>query len=147
SLEPAERAALPLLEKRSLKRRDALAELGTTPLLAHGDLHLGNVIETESGELKLIDWTDAAMAWPGVDLLTLLPRSSEHHNREPIVAAYEAALGDRLSPAVRPGLDLADVFHAISYANIDAFLPRSGRWELGGTVTYLVRRQLELVMA
>ncbi|HLU82395.1 MAG TPA: hypothetical protein VKZ43_03255, partial [Trueperaceae bacterium] len=40
SLEPAERAALPLLEKSILKRLDALAELGTTPLLAHGDLHL-----------------------------------------------------------------------------------------------------------
>ena len=146
ALEPAERAALPLLEKSIHARLDALAELGTGPLLAHGDLHLGNVIEAESGELKLIDWTDAALSWPGVDLLTLLPRRSQPEHCGQIIAAYEAALGERLAQAVEPGLDLADIFHAISYANIDAFLPRSRRWELGGTVTFLVKRQLEQVL-
>jgi hypothetical protein len=125
---------------------ESLERLGVTPLLAHGDLHLGNVVRTASGELKLIDWTDAALSWPGVDLLTLLPRRSDPEACESIIAAYELALGDRFGPFVRPGLDLADVFHAISYAKIDAFLPVSARWELGGTVRSLVKRQLERVM-
>lgn len=145
SLEPAQREALPLLETSILARLDALERFGTAPVLAHGDLHLGNVIETEAG-IKIIDWTDAAITWPGVDLLTLLPRKAETERREELIAAYEAAVGERFAPAVRPGLDLADVYHAISYATIEAFLPRSARWELGGTVTFLVKRQLELVM-
>ncbi|HET8985432.1 MAG TPA: aminoglycoside phosphotransferase family protein [Trueperaceae bacterium] len=146
SLDASERAALPVLEKHILSRLDALEALGTEPLLAHGDLHLGNVVQTSSGELKLIDWTDAALSWPGVDLMTLLPRRADTVRRDAIVGAYELALGERFGPSVRPGLELADVFHAISYAKIEAFLPRSGRWELGGTVRFLVKRQLELVM-
>jgi hypothetical protein len=146
ALDPSERAALPSLERNILSRLDALEALGTAPLLAHGDLHLGNVVKPVSGDLKLIDWTDAALSWPGVDLMTLLPRQPDTEGREAIVAAYELALGERFAPSVRPGLDLADVFHAISYAKIEAFLPRSGRWELGGTVTFLVKRQLALVM-
>ena len=47
-----------------------LAAIGLPSTLVHGDLHVGNVARHD-GELVYFDWTDACIAHPFVDLLSL----------------------------------------------------------------------------
>src|SRR5690606_37651267 len=133
--------------------RDRLSELherGAPALLCHGDLHLGNVVEAAAGRQAIIDWTDAAFAWPGVDLLTLHGlEAGATEDCDELVAAYAQALTDELnlerddsSELVTLGLSLAPIYHAISYARIQRNLPTSLRWVFRGSVPHLVRMQL-----
>lgn len=146
-LEPSEQEALPALDAHLQDRLGALHAVTAAPVLTHGDLHLGNVITADDGSVRFIDWTDAVMTWPGIDLRALLPRPSEVEAREEVFAAYEQALGPELAPAVRPGADLAPLYYALNYARIDAFLPPSARWHFRGTTTRMVRLLLKTVPA
>ena len=155
-----ELAKLPALEAWLTRRLERLAE--TAPLLlTHGDLHLGNVLLTprptpahdQHGELEpvrgtpptddqliIFDWTDAALAWPGVDLQTLtefgLSRDSQPHELDTLKRAYLTAarqafsgpsgadvLG-RIERSLDEGTDLALAYHAVSYAHIIRSVPR-----------------------
>ena len=64
------------------------------------------------------------------------------------VDAYRAAAGPALSgwdaDAVAAGLAAGLAFHALAYARIAAAAPAARRWQLEGTVRYLVRRSLRL---
>jgi hypothetical protein len=100
SLEHAEalRARLPAL--RSLCRE--VAGLGLPATLVHGDLHAGNARWTRRGWL-LLDWTDACVAHPFVDLA--LPLSQE---RPCLRAGRAAAYGAHwLAAASRPAVERA----------------------------------------
>lgn len=138
-LEPAERASLPALDAHLRERLEELAALAPVPCLTHGDLHLGNVVEVEDGSVRFIDWTDAALSWPGVDLRMLLPPPSDATGREALIAAYERAVAPDIAGAVRLGVELAPLFYALTYAKIDAFLPPSARWHFSGTTTRMIR--------
>ena len=144
ALEPAEMDALPALDAHLRLRLSELAALAPDPLVTHGDLHLGNVVEVGDDSVRIIDWTDAAMSWPGVDVRALLPPASQPEEREAVLTAYEQALGPDHARAVRPGSELAVLFYALSYAKIDAFLPASTRWHFTGTTTRMVRHLLKL---
>ena len=141
-LDPERAALLPELDARV---RAVLRELASAPpVLVHGDLHLGNVLADEAGRPQLIDWTDAAVAWPGVDAYLLLHEvPADGHVRDRLTAAYVGALGPEHEAGVRLGLEVAPVYHALSYLAIGAFLPRTLAAAFGGTVARFVERQLE----
>ena len=149
-LAPEERERLPSLDTILRDRLRELHARGALALLCHGDLHLGNVIEATGGRQAIIDWTDAAFAWPGVDLLTLHGLKAEAPEaRDELVAAYAEALSDERiieqqnnSELVALGLSLAPIYHAISYARIQKNLPASLRWVFEGVVPHLVKMQL-----
>lgn len=155
-----ELATLPEVEAWLTRRLERLAE--TAPLLlTHGDLHLGNVLLTPrrasadvgpaeadpeqrtppvNGQLIIFDWTDAALAWPGIDLQTLtefgLSRESQPVEldalkREYLEAAGEAFSGhagaellSRIEGSLDEGTELALAYHAVSYAHIIRSVPR-----------------------
>lgn len=149
-LTPQERDRLPLLDGWLRARLDELQDRRGPVLLSHGDLHLGNVIEQATGAPAVIDWTDAAMAWPGVDLLTLLRfETKASAARDELIAAYATALTEQLGLGQEPlvelitaGLELAPVYHAVSYARIERALPEALRWHFAGTIAALVRDML-----
>ena len=144
TLEPNEKDALPALDTYLRGRLADLAALAPVPLMTHGDLHLGNVVDVGDGSVRIIDWTDAAMSWPGVDVRALLPPTSQPEEREAVLTAYERAIGPDHARAVRPGCELAVLFYALSYTKIDAFLPASTRWHFHGTITRMVRHLMKL---
>lgn len=135
-------ALLPELDGRV---RGTLALLARQPaVLVHGDPHLGNVLADEAGRPQLIDWTDAALAWPGVDPFVLLPRrSAGDGRREALLSAYVEALGARHEAGVRLGTEVAPTYHALSYLRIGRFLPAELAGDFLGAVTKYVERQLE----
>jgi len=150
ALTESERAALPELDARWRRRLDALERAGLPPVLVHGDLHPGNVLPGPSGRGgdTVIDWTDAAVGWPGVDLLTLIGFGAPLGDAaaEQAIAAYADAAGEALGPlgaaGVRLGLAAAPAFHALAYARIEADTPLAQRWQIEGEVRVLVRRML-----
>ena len=88
-LEAAEVRALRRLApalKDICRRLDAC---GLPATLVHGDLHLGNVTRID-GELQYFDWTDACVAHPFIDLLSL--------QWEPSAARRAALLDAYLEP-------------------------------------------------
>ncbi len=136
------RARLPELD-RAL--RADLGELeAAPPLLVHGDLHLGNVLEDDGGRPQVIDWTDAAFAWAGVDLWMPLSRTAATPDqREELSAAYLEALGPEHEVAVRLGTRAAAAYHAISNMRVARFLPRELAGAFSGYVAWLVDKVFE----
>ncbi len=142
-LEPDDRAKLGTL---GVLAREVLARLERSPrVVVHGDLHLGNVLASDSGESQLIDWTDAALAWPGVDAYLLVRRlEGTEEEQEELVSAYVAALGPDHEQGVRLGLEVAPLYHALSYLRIREFLPSELIGPFGGEVVRLVKRQMDV---
>lgn len=68
ALQPDELERLRGGEGRIREAIDHLAELALPPALVHGDLHLGNVLLRGDAPI-FIDWTDACIGPPMVDLL------------------------------------------------------------------------------
>jgi hypothetical protein len=148
-LDDEARAALPALAEELTTRLDRLESLGPPLLLAHGDLHTGNALVSDDG-VALIDWTDAALAPPGIDLATLVgfgedPTSDAWRGvLDAYTDAVRPALGARAEEVVRAGVDVALAYHAVSYELIDRALLGDARWQLEGTIRYLVGRMLAL---
>ncbi|MCC6311478.1 MAG: aminoglycoside phosphotransferase family protein [Trueperaceae bacterium] len=156
-LTDAERAALPVLERRLGERLARLASAAPL-LLTHGDLHQGNAAFTRAGgELPvLFDWTDAALAWPGVDLVTLAGIDEEPNAaellalRDAYLVAVRAAFHDHpglltgVEATLDEGLALAPVYHAVAYAHIAAAVPPAQRAfvDAGRVVSWVVRSML-----
>ena len=74
---------------------DVLAAARLPDTLIHGDLNVGNValVGPEQQTPLLLDWTDAAVAHPFFDLLTVLEGGGQGRSPEQ-AAAYEARLRD-----------------------------------------------------
>jgi hypothetical protein len=150
ALDPAEWARLPELDARLRRRLAALDADGMPHVLVHGDLHGGNVLGGVDGPATdtVIDWSDASLGWPGVDLLTVIgfDAALDDAVTERVLRAYADAAGPALgrdgAAAVRLGLRAAAACHALSYARIAATTPPAQRWHLSGVVRDLVRRML-----
>ncbi len=138
-----DRAKLPTLDTLA---REVLRRLHRSPaVVVHGDLHLGNVLQDSEGAPQLIDWTDAALAWPGADAYLLVQRfHAMEDEREQLVSAYVEALGPEHEQGVRLGLEVAPLYHALSYLRIREFLPHELVGPFGGEVAKYVKRQLEV---
>lgn len=153
-------ARLPSLDAWLTRRLRRLAK--TAPLLlTHGDLHTGNVLLTPADDplpahhgedqaptepaasrpkLIVFDWTDAALAWPGVDLQTLTdfgldrdpqPGELDRLKREYVAVVLEAFTGagqtellGRIKDSLDAGTELALAYHAVTYAHIIRSVPR-----------------------
>jgi aminoglycoside phosphotransferase (APT) family kinase protein len=150
ALSADERARLPELEARVRSRLADVAARGAPSVLAHGDLHAGNALFAPDGRVWIIDWTDAAVSWPGADLLTMVGLNADLDGAalHAVANAYREAAGPALSAfdadALLAGARAGLVFHALAYARIAAAAPAAQRWQLEGAVRYLVRRLLQL---
>ncbi len=156
---------LPALD--ALLRRRLLALARTAPLvLTHGDLHTGNVLltphtdatyEQPGSRLVIFDWTDAALSWPGVDLLTLAGLDGEPQTddlrqlksaylaavRSVLVSPRQAHLLGGIEASIDEGTDLALAYHAVSYAHIIRSVPRRQKPFVG--TRFLVRAVRQLL--
>jgi hypothetical protein len=65
----------------------ALIDLGVPDTLVHGDLHPGNIVLTPAGHI-VVDWSDAAVGNPFVDLPTFLVRTKDRELRRRLRDAY-----------------------------------------------------------
>jgi hypothetical protein len=122
-----------------------LADTGLPPTLVHGDLHVGNVARLD-GELVYFDWTDACVAHPFIDLLSLYWEKDED-SRTALLDAYLDAWDGVESPErLREAASLAAVViplhHAVSYQRIVAGLEPDCKVELDATHGFL-RQALE----
>jgi hypothetical protein len=119
-----------------------LAALGPPPTLVHGDLHMLNTARL-GGELVYFDWSDACIAHPFIDLLSLLSEQDES-SRSALLEAYlepwEGVVpADRLQEAVRLAAVVIPLHHAVSYQHIVAGLEPDARPELDATHSFLRR--------
>ena len=134
----AVRAALPGTERRLAE----LAALELPETLVHGDLHLGNVAH-DDGRLSIFDWTDACLAHPFVDLVTLHGASPEDE-RPGLREAYLDRWRQELPlPATDRIMALAAVaehaFQAVTYERLQAAQEDASRWEFEGVVARCLR--------
>lgn len=125
-------------ELKELCRR--LAEYAIPHTLVHGDLHVGNAARL-NGEVVYFDWTDACIAHPFFDLLSL--RWEENiGERAAVRAAYlEAWEGCETPARLREVVAIADVLlplhHAVSYHTLQAGVEPAARAELGSPADFL----------
>ena len=135
--ETAELRRLAPTLKEMCRRLDGFAIPAT---LVHGDLHLGNVARGD-GELVYFDWTDACIAHPFIDLLSLQWEKDES-KREAMLDAYLEPWGGAETPErMREAAALAAVViplhHAVSYQTIVAGIEPVAQSELDATHTFL----------
>ena len=117
-----------------------LADAGLPPTLVHGDLHVGNVARN-GGELVYFDWTDACVAHPFIDLLSLQWERDEA-SRTALLDAYLRGWDGVESPQrLRAAASLAAIViplhHAVSYSTIVAGLEPVAKPELDATHGFL----------
>ena len=117
-----------------------LADVGLPPTLVHGDLHVGNVAR-QDGELVYFDWTDACIAHPFIDLLSLRWEEDDA-SREALLDAYlEAWDGSVPAERLREAASLAEIViplhHAVSYRTIVRSLEPVAKPELDATHSFL----------
>jgi hypothetical protein len=109
---------------------DRLQTLGMPDTLVHGDLHQGNMLVVDD-RTAVIDWSDAAIGHPFVDLAPVLWIGEKH--RDELLEAYVEAWSDfgsrdELLEAGAIGEVLGCVYQAISYRAINAAFEPADRW-------------------
>ena len=143
-----EMAALRAAVPRIVAACAELAGYGVPPSLVHGDLHLGNVARGPAG-YRFFDWTDACVAHPFLDLLTIrrgtafAAEESSDELRRRLLAAYLAAWTsfeppERLARAWELAVPLGALHHAVSYRSlvtgmappVDLHMAQSTAWWL-----------------
>jgi aminoglycoside phosphotransferase (APT) family kinase protein len=142
------RAALP----RVLANCEELAGHAVPPSIVHGDLHLGNVARGPAGYL-FFDWTDACVAHPFLDLLTIRRGTGFAGNegdgelRDRLRAAYLSAWAsfeppDRLDRAFQLAVPLGALHHAVSYRSIVAGMEPPVEPHMARSTAWWLRRLL-----
>jgi phosphotransferase family enzyme len=138
-LDPGERSALEALLGSLPGRLAAIAECGVPDTLVHGDFHPGNVLVHE-GRGTIIDWTDAQIAHPALDLapfLVGLPEPERAVLRAQWAAHWRAAV-----PGCEPerAADLFGPLSALAQATAyDMFIRESEPDERIWHAKYVVR--------
>jgi hypothetical protein len=164
-----EAAALGAAVPRLRAACDELAGLGVPASLVHGDLHLANVVRGsggsggppgwspggsgEPGGYRFFDWTDACVAHPFLDLVTIRRGTSfggaesEAELRLAVRDAYLAewaafAPPERLARAWELALPLGALHQAISYRSIVAGLRPPIDAHMASSTAWWLRRVL-----
>ena len=153
-------SVLDLLEEDGIARLHALAprlkamcgtlaDYHVRPSLSHGDLHSGNI----TGQtLQFFDWTDACIAHPFLDLVTVMVDIRENFPawRGQVLdayldlwTAYEPM--DRLREMWRLAEPLGALHQAVSYQHIVATLEPSSRQEMVSGVQRWLRRVIQMM--
>ena len=119
-----------------------LAGVGLPSTLVHGDLHMLNVARLD-GRLVYFDWSDACIAHPFIDLLSLEWEKDEASRMALLDAYLEAWQGaetaERLQEAVALATVVSPLHHAVSYRHIVAGLEPAAKPELDATAGFLRR--------
>lgn len=141
---------------RSLGRSDVEAHLavvhglGLAPTVVHADAHAGNVL-VDGDVVTVIDWTDAVVGDPVLDLpMVLLPEAEDPAADErTVVEAWAAAHGTDPSPVLAAFDSVRVVACAVTVALYDLHvddLPSSARpWWEDWTASW--RRRLDAAVA
>jgi len=144
----AARAALPQV----LAACQELAGHAVPPSIVHGDLHLGNVARGPAG-YRFFDWTDACVAHPFFDLLTLrrgtgfAGEEADGELRDRLRAAYLPAWAPfeppaRLARALQLAVPLGALHHAVSYRSIVAGMAPPVESHMAGSTAWWLRQML-----
>ncbi len=144
----AVRAALPQV----LAACQELAGHAVPPSLVHGDLHLGNVARGPAG-YRFFDWTDACVAHPFFDLLTLRRGTGfaggegDGELRDRVRAAYLPAWAPfeppaRLARALQLAVPLGALHHAVSYRSLVAGMTPPVESHMAGSTAWWLRQML-----
>lgn len=78
----------------------ALIDIGLPDTLIHGDLHPGNVVLRPAGHV-VVDWSDAAIGNPFVDLVTFVIRAKDRDVRRRLADTYIESWDGAARPARR----------------------------------------------
>jgi hypothetical protein len=133
-------AAIP----RILDACAALIDLGVPDTLVHGDLHPGNIVQTENGHV-VVDWSDAAVGNPFVDLATFLVWTKDRDLRRRLLDAYVVAWDgllphSRLAAAGELAMTVGALYQVATYqALIAAMDPPDAALFKGADVSWLKR--------
>jgi Ser/Thr protein kinase RdoA (MazF antagonist) len=126
---------------------ERVAGLGFPTTLAHGDFHPGNVMLV-GDRAVIIDWSDAAIGNPLVDLITWLSWSKDEPDQEQVATdAWIGAWADGTgidAAAVRDAIDdillIGAAYQVISYDGILAALEPATRYTLADGATGFLER-------
>ena len=123
-LAPEVRAAWIAATPRLLAACVALDDLGVPDTLVHGDLHPHNIAVTPRGPL-VVDWSDAAIGHPLLDLAVFLRRTQDRDLRRRLRDAYlegwdGVASHERLQDAVTLAMAVGAAYQVATY---QALLP------------------------
>lgn len=122
---------------------DRYAALDLPASLVHGDLHLGNVLWRGEDPI-IIDWTDACVGPPMVDLIALSPDADAGLAkawRETYIGAWQQLLPrGRLEAAWDLNAILLPLHHSVSYLSLQQHIEGSDAGDMeGGLEQYAPR--------
>ena len=130
---------------RTQAAADRVAGLGFPTTLVHGDFHSYNAALVDDRPV-IIDWSDAAIANPAVDLATWLTWTGDHPawRQAAIDAWIDAWAGPTHAVAVRAALEdvllVGAAYQVVSYEGILAGLEPATRYTMeGGAKEYVAR--------
>jgi aminoglycoside phosphotransferase (APT) family kinase protein len=124
---------------------DRVANLGFPETVVHGDFHAGNAALVD-GRAVIIDWSDAAIGNPIVDLATWIAWTEGGiDDRAAAVDAWIAAWAGPTHPAeVRSRIDeiviVGAAYQVISYDGIVRCLEPLTRYSMGGGAKHFLER-------
>lgn len=136
-IEPQEADRLIALGPHLKELAAELSDYRLPSTLVHGDLHPGN-IAAYHGKYLFYDWTDACIAHPFMDLITVLEETDTFADRAQAMARLRHAYlsqwtdykpQDRLMDAWTLAEPLAALHQAISYRNIYGILEAGTKLE------------------
>ena len=153
-LDAAEADRLRVLEPKIAMLGEQLARYHVPQTLVHGDLHLGN-IATGADRFCFFDWTDACIAHPFFDLVTMLNSAADFLGsfevaRARLASAYLSVWTayepiERLHEACTLALPFGALHQAVSYRHIHRGVEAAARAEWDGATGYWLRKALELM--
>jgi phosphotransferase family enzyme len=127
------------------KAVERVAGLGFPATLVHGDFHPGNALLTHNG-VVIIDWSDAAISNPIVDLVTWLDWSRDEPEQQRVAtdAWVDAWAGPTDPVAIREALDdvlvVGAAYQVVSYEGIIRALEPATRYTMGGGASHFLGR-------
>ena len=151
-IEPQEADRLIALGPHLKELAAKLSDYRLPSTLVHGDLHPGN-IAAQHGEYLFYDWTDACIAHPFMDLITVLEETDTLPDQALATARLRHAYlsqwtdyepQDRLMEAWSLAEPLAALHQVISYRNIYGILELGTKMEFARGLKYWVRRLLSI---
>jgi hypothetical protein len=125
----------------------ALIELGVPDTLVHGDLHPGNIVVSTNGPV-VVDWSDAAVGNPFVDLATFLVRTKDRELRRRLFDAYVAGWDGlvphaRLEAAGQLAMTVGSLYQVATYQALIPALDEPDRATFTGADTSWLKRTLD----
>ncbi len=146
-LDPAVREAWIAAVPRLVDACAALIALDVPDTLVHGDLHPGNIVVSPTGPI-VVDWSDAAVGNPFIDLATFLVRTKDRDLRRRLVDAYvdgwDGVLPrSRLEAAGELAMTVGSLYQVATYQALLPALDEPDRAMFTGADTGWLKRTLD----